>query len=320
MCINFKKISFSLLLLLAILILTPLIFVKLSDRYVIIQTNGGLGNQMFQYSAAYSLAGKTNRKLIIIAHKSDYKKDNIKSKHRFFELIKFKIPSDSVIYLNRINAYLFKKFFRLYFRHEIFRKHYSFEYINEVNFQNYYQQKSKIKFLIMDGFFINESFFKDYDAQVIEFFKAKNNIIIPTELLEKEAVCLHARKGDMISSTPEYYRNGNYEKHSIAIAKKYINNPKFYIFSDDIELTKFELKDEKNIEFIEGKGAFEDFYLMANCANNILTNSTFSWWAGYLNSKINRLVIAPTYLKAIFTQPYRIKKILFLDEKFNIVN
>ncbi|GAB4188259.1 MAG: alpha-1,2-fucosyltransferase [Simkaniaceae bacterium] len=68
----------------------------------------------------------------------------------------------------------------------------------------------------------------------------------------------------------------------------------FVVCSCRINWCKKHLKDLKpNIIFIEGNDKILDLFLLSKCKHNILTNSTFSWWAGYLNTNPNKIVIAP---------------------------
>lgn len=72
----------------------------------------------------------------------------------------------------------------------------------------------------------------------------------------------------------------------------------FYVFSDDIEWCKKIFHDD-NIFFVDNNLNYIDLELMKNYKNNIIANSTFSWWAAYLNNDPNKTVIA---LIPIFTR------------------
>ena len=48
---------------------------------------------------------------------------------------------------------------------------------------------------------------------------------------------------------------------------------------------------EKEIHELENQHI--DFCLMSLCEHNIIANSSFSWWASYLNKHINKKIIAP---------------------------
>ena len=67
----------------------------------------------------------------------------------------------------------------------------------------------------------------------------------------------------------------------------------FVIFSDDIEWCKQNLDFIGSKFFISGNKDYEDMYLMSLCNNNIITNSTFSWWGAWLNKNENKIVISP---------------------------
>ncbi len=71
----------------------------------------------------------------------------------------------------------------------------------------------------------------------------------------------------------------------------------FVIFSDRIGWCKryFPLLGRRCI-FIEGNTAVQDFHLMASLKHQIIGNSSFSWWAAYLNRNPHKIVVAPTSL------------------------
>jgi hypothetical protein len=75
---------------------------------------------------------------------------------------------------------------------------------------------------------------------------------------------------------------------------KKMGNDKYYIiFSDDISWCKENLSFLNNKIFIEGNTDFQDLYLMSKCKNNIIANSSFSWWGAWLNTNKDKIVIAP---------------------------
>ena len=49
----------------------------------------------------------------------------------------------------------------------------------------------------------------------------------------------------------------------------------------------------KNMHFIQPSDCVHDLWLMSLCKNNIIANSSFSWWASYLNTNKDKIVIAP---------------------------
>lgn len=243
-----------------------------------IQAGGGLGNQLFRYAAGYSLAQKTNSKLYIVVKRG---KEEEELTHPFqgnLAIAQFRIDPKIFQYKNRLNK--------------------AFIYSEKVREYNFFELASKpnYKVLVIDDDFESEIFFKEYKQELLKILTPTKDFIqlkdLFNQLEEKNSVCIHVRRGDMLTSLTHYLLDINYQKEAIKIAKSKLDNPKFYVFSDSIEVVKNELKEEKNLVFIH-KSAFEDFILMSHCANNIVANSTFSWWAAYLNDSENHFVIAP---------------------------
>ena len=69
-------------------------------------------------------------------------------------------------------------------------------------------------------------------------------------------------------------------------------NPNILVFSDDIQWCKDNLKFD-NLHFIENQSDILDMYLISMCNNNVICNSTFSWWGAWINSNLDRKVISP---------------------------
>jgi hypothetical protein len=106
------------------------------------------------------------------------------------------------------------------------------------------------------------------------------------------------RRGDYVSNSVTTDFHGlcdiQYYKHAIEKINLEIPNPTFYIFSDDKGYVKEIFQEQKNIVFIEHiPFDFEELLLMSYCKHNIIANSSFSWWGAWLNTNINKIVIAP---------------------------
>jgi hypothetical protein len=73
-------------------------------------------------------------------------------------------------------------------------------------------------------------------------------------------------------------------------------SPHFFIFSDDLEWC-YENFHISNCTFVDIQAARKDpiidFQLMSLCKHNIISNSTFSWWAAWLNNNHEKVVVAP---------------------------
>src|SRR5262249_30437902 len=113
------------------------------------------------------------------------------------------------------------------------------------------------------------------------------------------SVSVHIRRGDYYNSKetlrvhgilPEEY----YRKAVNFITQNSSPSPRFFIFSDDAESAG--LIGIPSATIVSGKITtthFEDFYLMQQCRHSIIANSSFSWWAAWLNDNREKVVIGP---------------------------
>lgn len=116
---------------------------------------------------------------------------------------------------------------------------------------------------------------------------------------EENSVGIHIRRGDYLKNWK--YRglcDIDYYQKAIAYILEHIKSPKFFLFSDDIDWVKENISplvkgyDVTFVNWNHSINSYKDMQLMAMCKNLIIANSSFSWWAAYLNQN-NPIVVAP---------------------------
>lgn len=113
------------------------------------------------------------------------------------------------------------------------------------------------------------------------------------------AVSLHIRRGDYLE--PKHWENTGsvcqlpYYRNAIAAIKKELDNPVFYVFSDDLAWVKenLPLDNAVYIDWNKGNDSWQDMMLMSHCRRHIICNSTFSWWGAWLDPHKDKTVIVP---------------------------
>lgn len=119
------------------------------------------------------------------------------------------------------------------------------------------------------------------------------------EMSSCNSVSIHVRRGDYLSQTysDKFLTLGrDYYETAVQMIKEKVDNPKFFIFSDDAQFVKEEfgwLEDKVIVTNNTGVDSFRDMQLMSLCKHNIIANSTFSQWGALLNSNEGRMVMYP---------------------------
>ncbi len=240
---------------------------EIKPHEVVVKLYGGLGNNMFQYATAFSYAKRHNKILKVLRTTS-----------RIFN--SFLIPKNVILE----EKPKYQKAF--------------FERGSKASFE---QVMGDDSFQYLDGYFQNEAFFKEYREDILNEFKLKKelnsvNKNLAKKMNETNSVAVHIRRGDYLRN----FKNDVLSNHYYLLAMDYIaskvDNPFFYIFSDDTKWVKNNLKVKYNHMVVEnnrGGDAVFDMYLMSLCKHNIIANSTFSWWGAWLNQNKDKIVIAP---------------------------
>ena len=258
---------------------------------IIINLTGGLGNQMFQYAFGRAVAKKhnTNLKLhftnALFNIQRSYELDifNISATITTKEdLQKFGITQNRV--LNRL-FYLFDERYGIQFNKHIVTQKYPYIFNS-----SYLTIKDNS---YIQGYWADERYFKSIENIIRKEFTLKKKLDEKNQKILKlinnsMSVSIHVRRGDYITNKTNIpkFIGLDYYVNSIKKIKKQISNPVFFVFSDDIPWCKTNLASlANNIHYIDhnkGKNSYKDLVLMSNCKHNIIANSTFSWWGGWL--------------------------------------
>ena len=146
----------------------------------------------------------------------------------------------------------------------------------------------------LSGYFQSEQYFLPIATTI------KNDLTInnatKNKLIEKygnlsNSVAIHARRTDYLTSGNGFHpvQPISYYQKALKLLEHY---DKLLIFSDDIDWCKLNFSFNSMI-FIENNSDVEDLWLMSMCRDNIIANSSFSWWAAWLNNNENKRIIAP---------------------------
>lgn len=234
--------------------------------------NGRLGNNLFQIAAGASLAKKNNTDFIAVCQDGFYLSD---SDHCFVsEYVK---QFQDNIFQN-INIELSKP--GDYFHY--IEPEYTYDeipYHDNIRTKGWFQSEKYFdKELVRELFQIPFEIKEYIDSKYGHLFKEKIN-------------SLHIRRGDYLKQ-PHLFSicSLDYYKRGINLIGK---NERYLVISDDIEWCKNHFKGD-NFNFVDKESAIVDLYLQSCCENNIISNSTFSWWGAWLNPNPNKKVVCPT--------------------------
>lgn len=225
--------------------------------------NFGLGNQMFQIATAASYAEKNN----LIATFPDLKDKKFGG------------------YFNNI----FKNIETADFDYESLEVEYyepSYLYNDIPIFEN----------VRIHGYFQSEKYFAESKVLIKKIFEIDPSV--HSYIYKKygdnffDSTSCHFRFGDYTKlddfhlslSNTSYYQN---------VLQKLTNN-KLVIFSDDIDKCKqLDIFKDFDVYFVSGETDVIDLYMMSMCKDNIIANSTFSWWGAWLNRNNEKKIYYP---------------------------
>lgn len=258
---------------------------------IMVQLVGGLGNQLFQYAVGRRLAHLHNT--ILKLDLSAFEKYTLHAYHlNYFNIVENVATADDIAKISG-TATRSSDDSRLTVVRERF-----------FHFDPGILELPDNVMLI--GYWQCENYFAGIKEIIIEELTLKNrpdcrNQEIADAMASSNSVALHVRRADYVNHAQTNLVHGtcSLEYYKICTAKlaEKVDQPHYYIFSDDPEWVKENFSFLKHpVTFIDFNGPekdYEDLWLMSRCKHSIIANSTFSWWGAWLNRNPEKIVFAP---------------------------
>ena len=265
----------------------------------------GFGNQLFQYATGYALAKRLGQRLVLDTSFFDYVKDSNAGNIRVNNLNLLLL--DNPEFISNPQSYWRYRYGVLLRKTPFWRllgfpslvvwedvtncREFQVELFNGIeryrNFEIY-------------GFWQNTNYFKDEIADLKRQFVPNYQLSGKVRQLNSEinsevdSVGVHIRRGDFVRLG--WNKGADYYRTAIDIMRRELSEPHFYICSDDKAWACNEFKEERDIEIIDITTSTQDideFFLLSNCHHQIISESTFGWWAAYLNMHTDKRIIIP---------------------------
>ena len=275
-----------------------------------IRLKGRLGNQLFIYAIARSMCKRYNQDVIIYdrkdedddmwySHLDDYKICNrIKFVSNKKEVMKMSIKSKIIFIYDRLAARILdiNEYARFQEKNKIM-------YLNNglfLRMDGYTEVPEKVKDdLFCDGYFQSEKYFSDVRDEIlkeivptVEYNEYEQEIC--NKINKSNSVCVTIRLGDFVNNPVHQVCTKEYYYKAIDYLKNKLDNPHFFVFSDDMDGVKKMFDFGDNVTY--DNGSMRDIIsldIMKQCKNFIISNSTFSWWAQYLSNYEKKIVVSP---------------------------
>jgi len=281
----------------------------------IVNIFGGLGNQMFQYALMKALEERFQEPVMADIHLfKDYDRHNGLEIERIFPI---RLPLATKDDIKRLSFYA-----PSYNLHKLLKwMHITKKStIQEILSKPYHEDIFRRGDTYYDGYWQDPQYYEKIGDVLKECFQFKlpltsANLKVANDIANRQSVGIHVRRGDYLKK--KRYRGVcdiDYYTQAILRVQQRMEHPHFYFFSNDMTWCKQHLTpllDGENytiIDWNKGMDSYIDMQLMTQCKSLIIANSSFSWWAAYLNKGASLTIAPKTWFNA--TPPLKIQ----LDE------
>ena len=269
---------------------------------VYLSIKGGFGNQLFQYASAFSLAKRLSVPLYLEI--SFFEEDRFKGAWKLPLLMApiSVVESTKIEHLRSLttDGKIWKRLMRILPFHNAYKR--KTHWMDVMDFRIDEQFDHLKGPILLDGWFLKPLYFHSVRGDLLSLFRPKFTLSESCQRnLEKvksvNSVAIHVRRTDYVNNPLFVNLDESYYSKAIEIIQKFTPDAAYFVFSDDIDWCKGLFGAlQLACEFVQcdgENGDLEDFEVMKSCRHQVIANSSFSWWAAYLNENEHKVIVAP---------------------------
>lgn len=281
---------------------------------IYLELQGRIGNQLFMYAMARRIQLERGRDEKIIIDDTmvlNLGWDN--------SLINYDLPD--VEYVHNRDLFTLKNFFRQKIAHKLYSKYIRgldfeakfraekkwqkiFEWCGYIVCENGYLPMNieKSGNIVVNGFFQSEKYFDEYKDIIRRELDLTNKDLVNSypgieQIRNRNSVCISIKVEHNVGSSLYDVCTKQYWEKAIQYIIESVENPLFFICSDNVEYVKENLIDCNKYDAIcQDRNSPVEISLavMSECKHFIIGNTSFGWWAQYLSNSTEKIMIAPT--------------------------
>lgn len=264
---------------------------------------GGLGNQMFQYASGRALS--LDRGVPLRLDAQDFEGYALHNGFELYRVFDLQLQMTTLEDIKRVLGWRAHPAVRT----RLFRKQLTLlrgqRLFVDTQFTSWRQLSQVPDSCYLMGNWQTEMYFKHAEDVIRSDFSFRSPLVgknrdLADQINGSAVISLHVRRGDIAANPASLAFHGlcslDYYRRAIEYITARIDDPEFYIFSDDIPWVKENLSLSQPCHYIDhnsGSESYNDMHLMSLCKHHIIANSSFSWWGAWLNPSPEKIVIAP---------------------------
>lgn len=285
------------------------------DIYLLLE--GRIGNQLFQYAFARTLQEIAGTGTKVIVDETAVKKMGWINSLREYELPNVEYVQDKNMLLGRrflLPYVMYKLYIRLICRadarHQFLLEKKWQPVLNRLGLigieRGYCDYNINLKRnLILSGYFQSERFFQSNKSEIKKCFDLKNQLSeagypFIDRLKERNSVCISIKVEHNAGNYAYDVCHENYYKEALAYIMEKVENPLFFLCSDNVEYAKKQYLDDEQFEVLCQPKEFPahlSLAAMSLCKYFVINNTSFGWWAQFLSENNEKIVVAPSKWK-----------------------